>query len=140
MERLPERATPSDYEAELLIISCILQEPGKCLEICADMGIEEASFYFPSTQVLFRALSSLWGDNEPIVLKVIMAELERNGVVSQVAGRIDGNQVSGGGFLSVLWHHSPSPALIGKFISMVNECADRRASISAAQKIIATAM
>lgn len=139
MERLPERATPSDHDAELLIISCILQEPAKCLEICEHLKIEESSFYFPAPQILYRMLCSLWAENEPIVLKLLINEATRLGVLPELAGRIDGNQASGGGFLSMLWHYSPSPALIGKFIEIVKECAARRASISASNKIIATA-
>jgi len=135
-----QRALPSDYDAELLIISCILQEPGKCLEICSDLGIEETSFYFPAPQILYRVLSSLWSENEPIVIKIVMSELERSGVVGQIAGRIEGQQSSGFAFVSSLWHLSPTPALVGKFIAMVKECADRRVSITAANKIIASAM
>lgn len=130
---------PSDHDAELLIISCILQEPGKCLEICSDMGVEDATFYFPASQILYRLLCSLWAENEPIALKVLMSELERAGTTGQVAGRIEGQQSSGYAFVSALWHYSPTPALIGKFIAMVKECADRRISITAGQKIIAAA-
>ena len=117
---------PQSLEAEKAVLGGILLDHEAFFEIATLLNPE--SFYKPSHQKIYEALSQLKNKNEPTDLVTVTNFLKQEGVLEQVGGL---------SYISELTEHTPSSANILHHAQIVSEKKLIREVIKASQGIVA---
>lgn len=124
------RQLPHDIEAEEMLLSSILIDGADVLTRCNAQGIGPDSFYDLKHVLLFEQLLSLHGDQKPIAIETLAAELKTKRLIERVGGWP---------FLTQITSRVPTTAQAGYFIDVVRRLALLRAIIRRGTSIVENA-
>ena len=126
MEEIAGRVPPHDIEAEKAVLSAILLDNDAIHNVVTEVG--EDDFYHPSHQMLYRAMTRLRDENEPVDLTTLASYLKGEAILDSVGGPVA---------LAEIADYEATPANIVHYAKIVRECAIKRHLISSASEIVA---
>ena len=122
-----DRLPPHDEQAEIGVLSCILQEPVAAMGACMErFKGNPAIFYDARHQVIFNVLKELYEANEGIDLITVQARLAKRETLEQVGGIA---------YLSTVQDAAPSAANLSAYLQIVREKFLLRRALSACGEI-----
>ncbi|MBE5730890.1 MAG: replicative DNA helicase [Clostridiales bacterium] len=119
---------PQNNEAEQAVLCCVLIDEYVQGEILASLKAED--FYSHAHQMIFEAMSSVYGNNMPIDIITLVQELEKQGNMEAVGGI---------NYISSLSNVLPSAANYAHYLEIVRANKLRRSLIDVANKVATVA-
>lgn len=118
-----DKPLPSIIDAERSVIGAILQIDGgaKALQKVLGIGLSEAHFNHPAPKSIYGAILRLHRKGLPIDLVSVAKELQDNGVLEEVGGVTDLNEIIDA---------TPTAENVEYYAQMVMELAERRAYVT----------
>lgn len=120
------RVPPHDIEAEKAVLSAVLLDNEAIHEVVTE--VKDEDFYHPAHQILYRAMTRLRDDNQPVDLTTLSAHLKGEGLLESVGGAIA---------LAEIADYEATPANILYYAKIVRDRAIKRSLISTATEIVA---
>ncbi len=124
MEEINEKIPPQNIEAEQCVLGCLLLDKESIVKI-ADI-LSPSDFYRENHGLIFKVISELYEQRNPIDLVTTSNKLEEEGQLEQIGGA---------SYLTVLVNSVPSAAHVTYYADIVQHKATLRRLISAANEI-----
>lgn len=121
---LLERVPPQSLEAEQATLGAMLVEREAIARVVDLLEIED--FYSPQHQMLYRAMTDLFNDSDPVDVVTLQARLQDRDQLEAVGGT---------SYLIELQDAAPTAAAVGNYAKIVREKATLRALIRAGGEI-----
>ena len=80
----PDRLPPQAIEAEKGVLGCLLLDPQQRLPELASLS--ERAFYEPRHQILYRTVTRMVAEGQPVDLVTLVARLQDEGVLETIGG------------------------------------------------------
>lgn len=80
------RSPPHSDEAEQVLLSCCMIEGSDAIARCLDAKVSSAAFYLPANAIIYDALISLFSDNLPTSLEVLIEVLKGGQQLEAIGG------------------------------------------------------
>lgn len=87
-QMLSERTTPHSLEAEMAVLGALILDKEVMAEVVEVLGADEKAFFASAHQRIFRAILSLYENNQGIDLVTITEELRRRKELEDVGGAV----------------------------------------------------
>jgi replicative DNA helicase len=120
-----ERTPPNNIEAEQSVLGGMLLSKDAIADVVEALRGED--FYRPAHQIVFDAITDLYGRGEPADAVAVLAELQKRGELARVGG---------GAYLHTLTAVVPTAANAGYYAKIVREQAVLRRLIEAGTRIV----
>ena len=125
LEEISGRVPPHDIEAEKAVLSAILLDNDAIHSVVTEVRDED--FYHPSHQMLYRSMTRLKDDNQPVDLTTLAAYLKGESLLDSVGGPV---------MLAEIADYEATPANIIYYAKIIRDHAIKRSLISTASEII----
>jgi replicative DNA helicase len=119
------RVPPHDIEAEKAVLSAILLDNDAIHAIVTE--VREEDFYHPAHQILYRAMSRLRDENQPVDLTTLAAYLKGESMLDSIGGPIA---------LAEIADYEATPANIVHYAKIIRDRSIKRSLISTATEIV----
>lgn len=119
-----DRLPPHDLDAERAVLGSVLIDPAAMVD--ALELVTPADFYRQAHALIFRAMTTLYGDGQAPDVVTVAAQLENAG---------DLEAAGGAAFVSMLSLATPTAVHVGQYARIVADRARERATIMAAARI-----
>lgn len=124
------RLPPNSPESEQGILGCIMLEPGKCLDHCADIQLPPEAFYDLRHRMIFTLAVEMHAALEPVDVITLQSRLKSRGELEQIGGLQ---------YLAALPDCTPSAANLDFYIETVMEAYTKRRIISTCTELVGRA-
>ncbi len=119
------RVPPHDIEAEKAVLSAILLDNDAIHAIVTE--VREEDFYHPAHQILYRSMSRLRDENQPVDLTTLAAYLKGESMLDSIGGPIA---------LAEIADYEATPANIVHYAKIIRDRSIKRSLISTATEIV----